>query len=179
MAADTTTSRRPDARFLLAHPAHFIALGFGSGLAPKAPGTFGTLAGLALFWFFALVLAMPPFVIAFAAIPLFVIGMWASERTARDLGVEDHGAIVIDEITAFLPLAALASTSLVLQLVAFGLFRLFDIWKPPPIRAFEKRLKGGFGVMFDDLVAAAYAYVVMIIIIIVHQRFFTVAKVTL
>ena len=172
MAADTTTSRAPDARFLLSHPAHFIALGFGSGLAPKAPGTFGTLAALALFWFMHLVLAMPPFVVGFAAVPLFALGLWASEVTARDLGVEDHGSIVIDEMAAFLPLAALASASLVLQLVAFGLFRLFDIWKPPPIRYFEQRLKGGMGVMFDDIVAAGYAYVILIVVIVVQHKFF-------
>ena len=172
MAADTTTSRAPDARFLLSHPAHFIALGFGSGLAPKAPGTFGTLAALALFWFMHLVLAMPPFVVGFAAVPLFALGLWSSEVTARDLGVEDHGSIVIDEMAAFLPLAALASASLVLQLVAFGLFRLFDIWKPPPIRYFEQRLKGGMGVMFDDIVAAGYAYVILIVVIVVQHKFF-------
>jgi phosphatidylglycerophosphatase A len=172
MAADTTTSRRPDARFLLSSPAHFIALGFGSGLAPKAPGTFGTLAALALYWILAYPFAMPPFVIAFVAIPLFVLGLWASEVTARDLGVDDHGSIVIDEMAAFLPLAALASASLVLQLIAFGLFRLFDIWKPPPIRHFERRLKGGMGIMFDDLVAAAYAYALLIVVIVVHHKFF-------
>src|SRR5436190_12749480 len=105
MAPDTTTSRAPDARFLLSHPAHFIALGFGSGLAPRAPGTFGTLAALALYWLLALV--MPPLAIAFAAVPLFFAGIWASDVTGRDLGVADHGAIVIDEIVAFLPLAAL------------------------------------------------------------------------
>ncbi len=170
MAAGTTTSRAPDGRFLLSHPAHFVALGFGSGLAPKAPGTFGTLAALGLYWLLALVL--PPLVIAFVAIPLFFLGIWAAERTARDLGVQDHGSIVIDEIAAFLPLAALASASLVLQAVAFGLFRLFDIWKPPPIRLLEQRLKGGFGVMFDDLVAACYAYVVLIVVIVVQQKFF-------
>src|SRR6188472_3532772 len=124
MAAGTTTSRAPDARFLLAHPAHFIALGFGSGLAPKAPGTFGTLASLALYWLLAL--ALPPLVIAFVAIPLFFLGIWASDVTARNLGVEDHGAIVIDEIVAFLPLAAFAalgqkmvSDTIILQGVAF------------------------------------------------------------
>lgn len=170
MAAGTTTSRAPDGRFLLSHPAHFVALGFGSGLAPKAPGTFGTLAALGLYWVLALVL--PPLAIAFVAIPLFFLGIWAAERTARDLGVQDHGSIVIDEIAAFLPLAALASASLVLQAVAFGLFRLFDIWKPPPIRLLEQRLKGGFGVMFDDLVAACYAYVVLIVVIVVQHKFF-------
>ena len=170
MAAGTTISKGPDAAFLLAHPAHFIALGFGSGLAPRAPGTFGTLTALALYWILALVL--PPLAIAFLAVPLFFVGIWAAERTARDLGVQDHGSIVIDEIAAFLPLAALASASLVLQAVAFGLFRLFDIWKPPPIRLLEQRLKGGFGVMFDDLVAACYAYVVLVVVIVAQHRFF-------
>jgi phosphatidylglycerophosphatase A len=170
MAADTTTSRAPDARFLLSHPAHFIALGFGSGLAPVAPGTFGTLAGLAVYWLLALV--APPLVIAFLAIPAFFLGVWACERTGRDLGVQDHGAMVWDEIVAFLPLAALASTSLMLQAVAFVLFRLFDIWKPYPIRLVEKNVKGGMGVMVDDLMAGAYAYVAFVLFIVVMHKGF-------
>ena len=164
MAADTTTSRTPDARFLLAHPAHFIALGFGAGLAPRAPGTFGTLAGLALYWALAPFLA--PLVIAFLAIPMFFVGVWACEVTGRDLGVHDHGAMVWDEIVAFLPLAALCFASFWMQLVAFALFRLFDIWKPFPIRQFERQLTGGFGVMFDDLIAACYAYAVIIALVV-------------
>ena len=170
MAADTTTSRAPDARFLLSHPAHFIALGFGSGLAPAAPGTFGTLAGLALYWLLAQV--APPLVIAFLAIPAFFLGVWACERTGRDLGVQDHGAMVWDEIVAFLPLAALASTSLMLQAVAFVLFRVFDIWKPYPIRLVEKNVKGGMGVMVDDLMAGAYAYVAFVLFIVVMHKGF-------
>jgi phosphatidylglycerophosphatase A len=171
MAADTTTSRNPDARFLVAHPAHFIALGFGAGLAPKAPGTFGTLLGWALFW--VLAQAIPPFFVAFVAIPLFFVGVWACEVTGRHLGVQDHGAMVWDEVVAFLPLVAFATVaapSLLMQLVAFGLFRLFDIWKPFPIRYFEQRLKGGFGVMFDDLVAAAYAYTVILFLVVAAHK---------
>ena len=165
---DSTTSPRPDARFLVAHPAHFIALGFGAGLAPVAPGTFGTLAGLAIYWLLAL--ALPPLAIAFLAIPLFFLGVWACGVAGRNLGVPDHGAFVWDEIVAFLPLAALASASLVLQLVAFGLFRLFDVWKPCPIRQVEARVKGGFGVMLDDLLAACYAYLVLAVAVIVLHR---------
>src|SRR3954468_16875700 len=157
MAADTTTSRAPDARFLLAHPAHFIALGFGVGLAPRAPGTFGTLLGWAIF--LVLYEFLAPLTIAFLAIPLFFLGIWACDKTGRDLGVPDHGAMVWDEVVAFMPLAALASSSLAMQAVAFALFRLFDIWKPFPIRHFERNVKGGFGVMLDDLIAASYAYV--------------------
>ena len=170
MGADTITSRLPDARFLVAHPAHFIALGFGSGLAPKAPGTFGTLASWALYCVLALVL--PPLAIAFLAIPLFFLGVWACEITGRDLGVPDHGAMVWDEIVAFLPLAAIASGAWWLQLVAFGLFRLFDIWKPYPIRLVERNVKGGMGVMVDDVIAAAYAYLAFILFIIVMHKGF-------
>jgi phosphatidylglycerophosphatase A len=170
MGADTITSPLPDARFLVAHPAHFIALGFGSGLVPKAPGTMGTLAGLALYWLLALVL--PPLAIAFLAIPLFFAGVWACDVTGRDLGAQDHGAMVFDEIVAFLPLAAISSASLALQALAFVLFRLFDIWKPFPIRLVERNVKGGFGVMVDDLIAAAYAYVVFILFIVVMHKGF-------
>jgi phosphatidylglycerophosphatase A len=170
MAADTTISRAPDFRFLRSHPAHFIALGFGSGLAPRAPGTFGTLAALALYYLLALVL--PPLAIAFLAIPLFFVGVWACEITGRDLGAHDHGAMVWDEIVAFLPLAALASASWMLQAVAFALFRLFDIWKPYPIKGIERNVKGGMGVMVDDLIAAAYAYVAFILFVVVMHRGF-------
>jgi phosphatidylglycerophosphatase A len=170
MAADSTTSRAPDARFLLAHPAHFIALGFGSGLAPKAPGTFGTLAAIPIYW--ALALVLPPLAIAFVSIPLFFVGVWACGVTGRDLGVQDHGAMVWDEIVAFLPLAALSSASFALQALAFLLFRLFDIWKPFPIRELEKRVKGGMGVMLDDVVAAFYAYVAFALFIVVAYKGF-------
>jgi len=88
MDAATTTSRLPDARFLVSHPAHFIALGFGCGLAPVGPGTVGTAAAIPLYW--ALALVLPPLAIAFLAIPLFFVGIWASDVTARNMGVEDH-----------------------------------------------------------------------------------------
>jgi phosphatidylglycerophosphatase A len=168
MGVDSTTSRRPDARFLVAHPAHFIALGFGAGLAPRAPGTAGTLAALAIYW--ALALVLPPLAIAFLAVPLFFVGVWACGVAGRNLGAEDHGALVWDEIVAFLPLAALASASLWLQAIAFLLFRLFDIWKPFPIRHFEARVKGGLGVMLDDLLAACYTYLVLVILVIAVHR---------
>ena len=169
MAADTTTSRVPDARFLLSHPAHFIALGFGSGLAPKAPGTFGTLVGLVLFLLLEQVIA--PWHVAVLAIPLFFVGIWASAVTGRDLGVADHGAIVIDEIVAFLPVAVFANKSPLMLAVAFGLFRLFDIWKPFPIRQVERRVKGGFGVMIDDILAALYAIAVIWLLVEASHKY--------
>ncbi len=170
MGADSIISRAPDARFLLQHPAHFIALGFGSGLMPKAPGTFGTFVAFPICW--ALGLFLPPLAIAFVAIPLFFVGVWACEVTGRNLGAPDHGAMVWDEIVAFLPLAALASASVAMQLVAFALFRLFDIWKPYPIRELEKHVKGGLGVMIDDVVAAFYAYIVFALFVIVGYKVF-------
>jgi phosphatidylglycerophosphatase A len=172
MAADTITSppRRPDAAFLVSHPAHFIALGFGIGLVPVAPGTFGTLLGWGIFCAAALVL--PPVVIAFLAIPLFFVGVWACDVTGRDLGVPDHGAMVFDEIVAFLPLAAIASAAWWLQLIAFGLFRLFDVWKPYPIRMVERNVKGGLGVMVDDVMAAAYAYLSFILFVVIMYKGF-------
>jgi phosphatidylglycerophosphatase A len=156
MAADTTTfPLRPDARFLVSHPAHFIALGFGAGLSPVAPGTAGTLVAFPVCWLMLQV--MPPLAVAVAAIPLFFVGVWACERTGRDLGVQDHGSMCWDEIVAFLPLAAFATAGLAMQAIAFLLFRLFDIWKPFPIRQVERRVKGGMGVMVDDVLAALYA----------------------
>ena len=170
MAEATITSRAPDARFLVAHPAHFIALGFGVGLIRLGPGTFGTLLGLAICW--GLAQFVPPLVIAFLAIPLFFVGIWACDVTGRNLGVPDHGCMVWDEVVAFLPLAALASASIWLQLVAFVLFRVFDIWKPPPIRLLERNVKGGLGVMVDDLVAGAYAYVAFILFVVIAHKGF-------
>ncbi|HLX23681.1 MAG TPA: phosphatidylglycerophosphatase A [Usitatibacter sp.] len=168
MAGATTTSRDPDARFLVSHPAHFIALGFGAGLAPRAPGTVGTVVSLLLYWALAQFLA--PLAIAFAAIPLFFIGVWACDVTGRDLGASDHGAMVWDEIVAFLPLAAIASQSFWFQAGVFVVFRIFDIWKPYPIRLLERNIKGGMGVMIDDVVAAAYTYILFIIFIVFAVR---------
>ena len=134
-----------------------------------APGTAGTAA--ALLAYLALATFLPPLAVAFLAVPLFFVGVWACGVAGRSLGVEDHGALVWDEFVAFLPLAALASSSLVLQALAFALFRLFDIWKPFPIRQFEKQVKGGFGVMLDDLLAAGYAYVAFALVVLVAHRY--------
>lgn len=147
-----TTS--PDHRFLLRHPAHFVALGFGSGLAPKAPGTFGTLLALPLY-----PLLMPlslPLQLALIA-TLFLIGIPICQKTGTALGVSDHGSIVWDEIVAMLLVLTFTPPLWIWWLAAFILFRLFDIWKPFPIRQLDARLKGGFGVMLDDLLAAVYA----------------------
>ena len=147
-------SKAPTVRFLLSHPAHFIALGFGAGLAPVAPGTFGTLVAIPL----ALVLRAyaPDTVFLATIIILLVIGIWACGVTGRDLGVPDHGAIVWDEVVAFLLVLYFVGDSWLKIAIAFLLFRLFDIVKPPPIRQLDAAMKNGTGVMVDDLLAAVY-----------------------
>lgn len=150
---------RPSIAFAFAHPAHFIAFGFGAGLAPRAPGTAGTLAGWAIGWL--LLQHYSPLVMLISTGPLFLLGIWACGVTGRHLGVPDHGAMVWDEIVAFLAVLAVVPRQPGWQVAAFVLFRAFDIAKPPPIRALERRWHGGFGVMFDDLLAAAYTLVVL------------------
>lgn len=145
---------RPRPVFAFSHPAHCIALGFGAGLAPRAPGTAGTLAAWAIGWLF--LLHYPPLALLAGAAALFLLGIWACGVTGRHLGVPDHGAMVWDEIVAFLAVLAVVPPVLAWQAAAFALFRAFDIAKPPPIRSFERRWHGGFGVMFDDLLAAGY-----------------------
>ena len=112
---------------------------------------------------------MPPQALLAAAGALFLIGIWACEVTGRHLGMADHGAMVWDEIVAFLFVLALVPRELAWQAAAFVAFRFFDIAKPPPIRHFERRYGGGFGVMFDDLVAAGYT---LLLLSIVKRIFF-------
>lgn len=154
---------QPTFRFLISHPAHFIALGFGSGLAPRAPGTAGTLLAWALFPLLRAPVSDAVFVAILAS--LFIAGVLVAERTGRALGVSDHGAIVWDEMVAIWLVLLFTPATLLWQAVAVALFRLFDITKPPPIRWADRRLKGGFGVMFDDLLAAGYAIAVLLVLV--------------
>jgi phosphatidylglycerophosphatase A len=156
----------PPAALILSTPEHFLAFGFGAGLAPKAPGTMGTLVGVVLFlplWllpveWYALVTAL-----------LAAIGCWICGESARLLGVHDYGGIVFDEIVGLLVAAAplvlwppaTALSGALLLATAFGLFRLFDIWKPWPIRLLDRHVHGGFGIMVDDLLAGVFAAVVL------------------
>lgn len=151
-----TTS--PDRHFLLRHPAHFFALGFGSGLAPVAPGTFGTIVALPLH---ALLLLLPQTAHLPLLALLFLIGIPLCRQTCATLGSADHGSIVWDEIVAMLLVLEFTPQTPVWWLVAFLLFRLFDIWKPFPIRQCDARVGGGLGIMLDDLLAAAYALAVL------------------
>ncbi len=150
----TLPEPRPTWAFLLRHPAHFVALGFGSGLARHAPGTYGTLIGLPLF---ALLMLLPETAHLPVIALLFLLGIPACSITGRAMGVADPGSIVWDEIVAMLLVLEFTPRNGLWWIAAFMLFRLFDIWKPVPIRQFDARLKGGLGVMFDDLLAALYA----------------------
>lgn len=150
---------KPGARFMLSHPAHILAQGFGSGLSPVVPGTVGTLFG----WLSFNVLSMrwpelfTPQNWAIVIAAGFVLGIWACHKTGVHLGIADHGSMVWDEIIAFwIVLLLLMPASFSTQLWAFLWFRFFDMLKPPPIGYFDRRFKGGFGVMWDDLVAAFY-----------------------
>ncbi len=152
-----TTS--PNLKFMLSHPAHYFSLGFGSGLVPKGPGTAGSLLAIPLF---LLVPAPTNIAYALAVIALlFLFGVWCCDVTGKALGVSDHGAIVWDEMVALWLILALMPRTALWVILSFALFRLFDIWKPFPIRQCDARLKGGFGVMFDDLLAAGYALAVL------------------
>ncbi len=144
---------------MLRHPAHVIALGAGAGLTPGAPGTAGTLAAFPLYWGLAS-FCNAPALLALIALG-FALGIWACGRTGRALAVSDHGAIVWDEIVAFMLVLLFTPAGWLWQACAFLLFRLFDILKPPPIRYYDRKLKSGFGVMFDDLLAAAYTLLVL------------------
>ena len=155
--------KRPTSRFMLDHPAHIIAQGFGSGLSPIMPGTTGTLFA---WWSFALLSARWPewfTALHWLAVIIigFAVGTWACDKTGRDLGIADHGSMVIDEIIAFwLVLLLLTPADFSTQCWAFFWFRFFDMVKPPPIGYFDRHLKGGFGVMWDDIVAAFFTLMV-------------------
>ena len=151
----------PSIRFLLAHPAHLVACGFGSGLSPLAPGTMATLFAWASFPLLRLWLS--DFEIIGLLVVCFVGGVLAVHRTGSDLGVVDHGSIVWDEIVPFWLVLLLCPGSWPWQLAAFCLFRILDIVKPQPARYFDEMHKNGVGVMCDDLVAAAYTLLILAI----------------
>jgi phosphatidylglycerophosphatase A len=146
-------------RALLASPAGWLACGFGSGLAPVAQGTFGSLAAI-LPWLLLRELSLPLNLLVIAL--GFALGVWACNVAGRALAVDDHRALVWDEFVglwiALLPALAAPWWAVI---PGFALFRLFDVWKPWPIRVFDRRLKGGLGVMVDDVVAGVFAGAVL------------------
>ncbi len=146
--------------FDLTQPVQFLALGFGSGLAPKAPGTFGTLAAIPIF--LLLTMLMPtPLPYAIAVIVMGFAGIYICGKTADDVGVHDHPAIVWDEFVGFFITMFMVPVSWQSILVGFILFRIFDILKPWPISFIDKNMTGGLGIMFDDVLAGIFALVIM------------------
>lgn len=149
-------------RLVLSNPICFMAFGFGSGLAPKAPGTVGTLAAVP---FYLALSTLPLPVYLAATVVLFALGVWLCSRCERILGVEDHSGIVWDEFVGFfITMTAVAPTPMSV-VAGFLLFRLFDVWKPWPIRYFDRSLHGGLGIMLDDVLAGVYAWGVLILVV--------------
>ena len=135
-------------------PLCVIALGFGAGALPNAPGTWGTLMALP---FYLLLTRLPVPAYLALTIVLFAVGIWICGKAGRVLGVHDHGAIVWDEMVGFWVTMVAAPSGWLWIVAGFVLFRLFDIWKPWPIYWLDRRVSGGFGVMVDDVLAGIYA----------------------
>ncbi len=145
---------RPDLR----NPVHLLAFGFGSGCAPVAPGTFGTLTAVALY----VPLSWLPLAWYLLVLGLVIVaGIWLCGRTSKDLGVHDHGGIVWDEFAGYFVTMIAAPPGWISLALGFVLFRLFDIWKPWPIRLLDRRVGGGLGIMVDDLLAGVYALLLL------------------
>lgn len=144
----------PTARFTFAHPARIIALGFGTGLAPVAPGTMGTVLAFPIYML--LDRWLDPLALFAVIAAFFAVGVWACGRTGRDLGVADHSAMNWDEVVAMMLILLIIPAEWEWWVFAFFAFRFFDVVKPQPIRYIDRTMKGGLGVMFDDMVAAFY-----------------------
>ncbi len=147
-----------NAKAILTNPIHCLAFGFGSGLAPKAPGTFGTVMAIPLY----LLLAQSSlWIYGLITIVAFVVGVYLCGKTADDLGVHDHPGIVWDEFVGFWITMFAAPAGWLWLLLGFLLFRLFDIWKPWPIKLLDEKVESGFGIMIDDVLAGIYALVLL------------------
>jgi len=154
---------------LLRHPVHLLATGFGTGCAPFAPGTAGTLVGVLAY----LALSPLPFPYYLAVVTvLFAVGIGICHRTAADLGVHDAPAIVWDEIVGYLMAMAGAPPGWEWIALGFLLFRFFDVVKPWPIRVVDRQVKGGLGIMLDDLVAGIYSLLALRIIAVALSSYF-------
>lgn len=139
-------------------PAWFIAFGFGSGLMPFAPGTWGTLAAVPVFLLLA---SFSPWLYLFCTLVFLILGAWASDKVCNELGEHDYSGIVCDEVGGFLLTMFCAPQGWVWIIIGFILFRLFDILKPWPISMADKHIKGGLGVMLDDVLAAVPAFFIL------------------
>ncbi|MDR3503143.1 MAG: phosphatidylglycerophosphatase A [Legionella sp.] len=139
-------------------PVYFIAFGFGSGLMPKAPGTWGTVAAVPVY---LLLMHCNPIVYLILTALAFILGVWVSDKVSNELGVHDYKGIVWDEVVGYLLTMFMAPQGLKWMLCGFILFRIFDIWKPQPIGYIDEKVKGGMGIMLDDVIAAIPAWIIM------------------
>ena len=143
-------------------PVQFLAFGFGSGLAPKAPGTFGTLAAIPIYWFIA---EWPPLHYAGFILVTAILGIWICGAASKQLGVHDHGGIVWDEFVGYWITMWAVPVDLVWIAAGLVAFRVFDIVKPWPIGWLDKKVSGGFGIMVDDIVAGVMACITLHIVL--------------
>ena len=146
------------------NPIHFMAFGFGSGALPIAPGTWGTVAGVPIYLFIC-DFSFNTYLIITLIINF--VGVWLCHKAAKDVGVHDHPGIVWDEISGYLITMIAAPVSWLWIILGLILFRVFDIWKPFPIRFIDSAVKGGLGIMLDDVLAAIYAWIVMKLLILI------------
>lgn len=139
-------------------PVHFLAFGFGSGLSPFAPGTAGTLAAIPLYLLFS---PLPLLAYLLVVLAISLAGIWICGESSRRLGVHDYGGIVWDEFAGFLLTMTAAPAGWVWIVAGFFLFRLFDVWKPWPVRVADRDMKGGLGIMLDDILAGVYSWLAL------------------
>jgi phosphatidylglycerophosphatase A len=139
-------------------PVYFIAFGFGSGLMPKAPGTWGTVAAVPVY---LLLMHCNPIVYLILTALAFILGVWVSDKVSNELGVHDYKGIVWDEVVGYLLTMFMAPHGFKWMLCGFILFRIFDIWKPQPIGYIDEKVPGGMGIMLDDVLAAIPAWIIM------------------
>ncbi len=145
----------------LKNPIHLLAFGFGSGLIKPAPGTWGSIVGMIIAIFLWNLTASPLFFIMLSLVS-FITGCYICKKVSEDLGIHDDGRIVWDEIVAiFLIFAFLPQYNTLFYFLTFISFRIFDIFKPFPIKSFDQQLKGGLGIMFDDILAAIYSILML------------------
>lgn len=143
-------------------PSYFIAFGFGSGLMPIAPGTWGTLAAVPVY---LLLVNSSWLLYLIATIGAFILGIIVSTKVSAELGEHDYSGIVWDEIVGYLLTMFLAPLHVVWMVIGFVLFRIFDVWKPEPIRSVDKHVKNGLGIMLDDVLAAIPAWIILQLLI--------------
>lgn len=143
------------------NPVHFLAFGLGSGAAPYAPGTFGTLAAIPIY---LLLLAFPFWVYLVVMLAMLLVGIWLCDVTSKDLGVHDHSGIVWDEFVGYLITMIAAPSGWLWVVAGFFLFRFFDVVKPWPVRVADRKVGGGWGIMLDDILAGVYAWLALQII---------------